>query len=75
MGNLHDRFHCARFVRPDKEDIGAWIAAVLGMLFTLAIMFWPGGWSGSTQMTRMASNTTVIAKTDPNQPPPKTAQP
>jgi hypothetical protein len=58
-----------RPVRPASEDVGAWVAAILGFLFTLAVMFWPGGWNNEA-LRQMADNTTVVGKTDPSYPPP-----
>jgi hypothetical protein len=57
-----------RPVAPDKEDIGAWIAAVFGLLFTLILLF---GYSVWREPVRVASNAITIEKTDPNQPPPR----
>jgi len=71
---MRDRYHkrpALPPIPPDKEDVGAWIAAILGVLFTLGVISWPGNWSAPPrEPTRMAANTTTIAKTDPNQPPP-----
>jgi hypothetical protein len=55
-------------ISPDRDDVGAWIAAILGVLFTLAVIFFPWRWS---EPQRMASNTTTVEKTNPNEPPPK----
>ena len=56
-------------MRPPREDVGAWVAAILGFLFTLAVIFWPGGWNSRTPQ-QIADNATVVGKTDPNDPPP-----
>ena len=67
MSSPYDRRSLHRFVRPDKEDVGAWIAAIFGLIFTLALLF---GYSVWREPIKVASNTTTIEKTDPNQPPP-----
>jgi hypothetical protein len=72
MNNAYERRSARRLLRPDKEDVGAWVAAILGVIFTLGLIFWPSGWSTPTQT---ASNTTIVDKTDPNQPPPKEPAP
>jgi hypothetical protein len=53
---------------PLSEDVGAWIAAVLGVIFTLGIMLWP--WNPPAPV-QMASNTTTVEKTNIDEPPPK----
>jgi hypothetical protein len=53
---------------PLSEDLGAWITAILGVIFTLAIMLWP--WTTS-EPVRIASNTTTVEKTNLEEPPPK----
>jgi hypothetical protein len=63
-----DRRRLLRPIQPEKPDLAGWIAAVLGVLFTLGIMLWPGGWS---QPTRLASNTTTVEKSSLTQPPAK----
>jgi len=71
MRDRFDRRRLHRPIEPDQKDVAGWIAAVLGVLFTLGVMFWPGGWS---QPTRLAFNTTTVEKTNPTQPPPKQPQ-
>jgi hypothetical protein len=67
MISLRDR-QSARFVRPDKEDIFGWLAAIFGVLFTMGIMFWP---HSGPEPIKMAANTTIVGKTSLDQPPPK----
>ena len=74
MSDHYRRRLSLRLTPPEKEDVGAWVAAIVGVFFTLAVMFWAFSWNPPTRMASNQANTTTVEKTNPDQPPPHSPQ-